>query len=363
MTTFALQKNPQPQSETVRNAILGAPVFGTQFTDHMAHIRFTEEQGWHNHEVVPYGPLALDPAAAVLHYAQEIFEGLKAYRHADGSVWTFRPDRNADRMNSSAARMALPPMDGDDFVDSLRALVEQDAAWVPTPKDDADEVSLYLRPFMISAERFLGLRPTQQADYYVIASPAAAYFSGGIKPVSIWLSQNLKRSGAGGTGFAKTGGNYAASTAAMIEANSKGCQQVMFTDAVDGTHLEELGGMNLMLVTSDGRLLTPPVSETILDGVTRRSVLDLASGLGLTPEERPITVEEWRAGAADGTIVEAFACGTAAAVTPIGKLVSDDWTVDHGETPGETTMTMRKTLLDIQYGRAEAPEGWMVKLA
>src|SRR5699024_1978725 len=246
--------------------------------------------------------------------------GLKAYRHADGSVWTFRPDRNADRMNASAARMALPTMDGQDFVESLRALVEQDAAWVPTPQDDADEVSLYLRPFMISAERFLGLRPTQQADYYVIASPAAAYFSGGVKPVSIWLSQNLKRAGKGGTGFAKCGGNYAASTEAMIEAAGKGCQQVLFTDAVDGTHLEELGGMNIMLVTSDGKLLTPPVSETILDGVTRRSIIDLAPQLGLTPEERPITVDEWRAGVADGTIVEAFACGTAAAVTPIGRV-------------------------------------------
>ena len=363
MTTFALQKNPQPQTKNVRDAILGAPVFGTQFTDHMSHIRFTEEQGWHGHEVIPYGPLSLDPAAAVLHYAQEIFEGLKAYRHADGSVWTFRPDRNAERMNKSAARLALPTMTDGDFVESLRALVEQDSAWVPTPRDDSDEVSLYLRPFMISAERFLGLRPTQQADYYVIASPAAAYFSGGVKPVSIWLSQNLKRAGKGGTGFAKCGGNYAASTEAMIEAAGKGCQQVLFTDAVDGTHLEELGGMNIMLVTSDGKLLTPPVSETILDGVTRRSIIDLAPQLGLTPEERPITVDEWRAGVADGTIVEAFACGTAAAVTPIGSLVSEDWSFTQGDEPGETTMAVRRALLDIQYGRAEAPVGWMVQLA
>ena len=363
MTTFALQKNPQPQTPSVRDVILGAPVFGTQFTDHMSHIRYTQEQGWHGHEVVPYGPLSIDPAAAVLHYAQEIFEGMKVYRHADGSVWTFRPDRNAERMNKSAERMALPQMDDGDFLDSLRALVEQDKDWVPTPRDDQDEVSLYLRPFMISVERFLGLRPTQQADYYVIASPAAAYFPGGVKPVRIWLSENVKRAGKGGTGFAKYGGNYAASTAAMIEAGQKGCDQVLFTDATDGTHLEELGGMNLMLVTSDGKLLTPPVSETILDGVTRRSILDLAPQLGLTPEERPITVDEWRSGAADGTIVEAFACGTAAAVTPIGSLAAEGWSFTQSEQPGEVTMNVRRTLLDIQYGRAEAPAGWMVQLA
>jgi branched-chain amino acid aminotransferase len=254
-------------------------------------------------------------------------------------------------------------MDEGDFLDSLRALVEQDKDWVPTPRDDQDEVSLYLRPFMISVERFLGLRPTQQADYYVIASPAAAYFAGGVKPVRIWLSENVKRAGKGGTGFAKYGGNYAASTAAMIEAGQKGCDQVLFTDAIDGTHLEELGGMNLMLVTSDGKLLTPPVSETILDGVTRRSILDLAPQLGLTPEERPITVDEWRTGAADGTIVEAFACGTAAAVTPIGSLAAEGWSFTQSEQPGEVTMNVRRTLLDIQYGRAEAPAGWMVQLA
>ena len=363
MTTFALQKNPQPQTPSVRDVILGAPVFGTQFTDHMSHIRYTQEQGWHGHEVVPYGPLSIDPAAAVLHYAQEIFEGMKVYRHADGSVWTFRPDRNAERMNKSAERMALPQMDDGDFLDSLRALVEQDKDWVPTPRDDQDEVSLYLRPFMISVERFLGLRPTQQADYYVIASPAAAYFPGGVKPVRIWLSENVKRAGKGGTGFAKYGGNYAASTAAMIEAGQKGCDQVLFTDAIDGTHLEELGGMNIMLVTSDGKLLTPPVSETILDGVTRRSILELAPQLGLTPEERPITVDEWRTGAADGSIVEAFACGTAAVITPISKLVAEDFTIDHGEHAGEKTMELRKTLLDIQYGRVEDKNNWLVRLA
>ncbi len=363
MSDFEILKNPQPLDENLRAEILSAPKFGTQFTDHMAHIAFTDEQGWHGREVRPYGALVLDPAAAVLHYAQEVFEGLKAYRHQDGSIWTFRPDRNAERLRKSAARLALPELDTDDFVESLRELVRLDADWVPTPKDDSDEVSLYLRPFIFSGERFLGLRPTQQADYYVIASPAAAYFPGGVKPVSIWLSQHLKRAGKGGTGFAKCGGNYAASTEAMVEAAQHGCQQVLFTDAEESKYLDELGGMNVMLLKSDGTLVTPPVSDTILDGVTRRSILDIAPQLGLKGEERPVTIDEWREGAASGEITEAFACGTAAAITPIGKVVAEDFTIDQSDEPGEVTMKLRRALLDIQYGRAEAPDGWMVQLA
>ena len=363
MSEFSVLKNPQPQPEAVRNTILEKPAFGTQFTDHMSHIRFTTEQGWVGHEVRPYGGIILDPAAAVLHYAQEVFEGLKAYRHADGTVWTFRPEMNAIRMQKSAARLALPELSTEDFVESLRQLVELDKEWVPTPADDSDEVSLYLRPFMFSAEYFLGLRPTQQADYYVIASPSGPYFSGGITPVSLWLSQNLKRTGKGGTGFAKCGGNYAASTEAMVEASKQGCQQVLFTDAIENRYLEELGGMNVVLVTRDGRLVTPPVSDTILDGVTRRSIMDLAPSLGLTGEERPVTIDEWREGVASGEIVEAFACGTAAVITPIGQVKAPDFTIEQGTEPGETTLKIRKTLLDIQYGRAEAPEGWMVRLA
>lgn len=363
MPAFEVLKNPQPLAAPLREKILETPAFGTQFTDHMAHISYTDEQGWHGREVRPYGQLVLDPAAAVLHYAQEVFEGLKAYRHADGTVWTFRPEKNAERLRKSAHRLALPALGKDDFVDSLRELVALDADWVPAPQSDTDEVSLYLRPFMFSAERFLGLRPTQQADYYVIASPAGAYFAGGVKPVKLWLSQNLKRAGKGGTGFAKCGGNYAASTEAMVEAAQKGCQQVLFTDAEHNTYLEELGGMNIMLVTSEGALLTPPVSNTILDGVTRRSILDMAPSLGLTPEERPITIDEWREGAANGTITEAFACGTAAAITPIGGVLAEDFEIAQGDEPGEVTMKLRRALLDIQYGRAEAPDGWMVQLA
>ena len=363
MTEFQQRKRQDLTTPALRQAVLDKPGFGEYFTDHMSHVRYTHDQGWHAHEVIPYGPLTLDPAAAVLHYAQEVFEGLKAYRHADGSIWTFRPERNAARINRSAERLALPQLDEADFLESIRALVSLDRDWVPTPADPADEVSLYLRPFMIASESFLGVRASHEVDYYVIASPAGAYFSGGIKPVSIWLTEKVKRSGQGGTGFAKCGGNYAASLAASAEAAANDCQQVMFTDAATSTHLEELGGMNLMLVTKDGELLTPPVSEAILDGVTRRSLLELAPQIGLTPVERPIEVAEWRDRAAAGEIVEAFACGTAAVITPIGQLKSNDFTIDMGEEPGEATMKLRSTLLDIQYGRAEGPEGWMVKLA
>lgn len=363
MSNFVIQKHSQPTSEAVRNTILEKPGFGDNFTDHLSHIRYTLEQGWHGHTVKPYGPIVLDPAAAVFHYAQEIFEGMKAYRHADGSVWTFRPTKNAERMNKSAARLALPEISAEDFIESLRALVQVDRDWVAMPKDATDEVSLYLRPFMIASEKFLGVRASQEVDYYVIASPAGPYFSGGVKPVDIWLSEDLKRAGTGGTGFAKCGGNYAASLQAGKQASQKGCQQVMFTDAKESKYLEELGGMNLMLVTKDNELLTPPVSETILDGVTRRSLLELAPSIGLTPVEREIEVAEWRERAASGEIVEAFACGTAAVITPIGRLVAQDFTVDQSSEPGDVAMKLRKTLLDIQYGRAEGPEGWMVKLA
>lgn len=363
MTKFAVLKNVQPQPELVRENIKKDPGFGLYFTDHMAHVRYTLDDGWHAHEVKPYGPLVLDPAAAVFHYAQEIFEGMKVYRHADGSVWTFRPERNAARINKSAERLALPQISEEDFIESIKSLVALDQQWVPTPESEADESSLYLRPFMIATERFLGVRSSHEVDYYVIACPAGPYFSGGIKPVSIWLSQNFNRAGAGGTGFAKCGGNYAGSLAAQNEAAAQGCQQVLFTDAAENKYIDELGGMNLMLVTKDGRLLTPELGDSILDGVTRRSLLELAPQLGLEPEERKITVDEWREGAANGDIVEAFACGTAAVVTPIGRVVSPDFTIDHGEEPGEKTMEFRKTLLDIQYGRAEDKNNWMVRLA
>lgn len=360
---FSVSPSTQPTATQIRDDILENPGFGRYFTDHMAHVRWTPDAGWHSHEVRPYGPLTLDPAAAVLHYGQEIFEGVKAYRHADGSVWTFRPEKNAERFRRSARRLALPELSDEDFIDSLRALLAQDQAWVPTPSSEADESSLYLRPFMIASETFLGVRPSHEVDYYVIASPAAAYFQGGVKPVSIWLSSHYKRAAPGGTGFAKCGGNYAASLAAQKEAAAHDCSQVAFLDAAENKWVEELGGMNLFFMFRDGRIITPRLTDTILEGVTRDSVLSLAHDEGLTPEERPISIDEWREGAASGEITEVFACGTAAVITPVGELVTESDRIRlSAQGDNEVAKRLRTRLLDLQYGRSEDTRGWLTRL-
>ena len=353
---FELRPNPTPRTDAERDAILANPGFGISFTDHMAVATWTSADGWHDSAIVPYGPFSLDPATAVLHYAQEIFEGLKAYHHADGSVWLFRPDQNAARMQRSAHRLALPALSTEDFLASIDALVAADAAWVPT----APEQSLYLRPFMFASEAFLGVRAAERVTYCCIASPAGPYFARGVHPVSIWISNTYTRAAAGGMGAAKTGGNYAASLVAQQEAAGQGCDQVMFVDAAEHRWVEELGGMNLYLVTADHELVTPELSGSILEGVTRDSILTLASEFGLTPVERRIGVDELLEGIDSGWVAELFACGTAAVVTPIGVLKDEKGThrVGGGET-GETTAALRKNLLDIQYGRAEDRHGWL----
>lgn len=345
--------------EVERDAILADPGFGNHFTDHMVAIDWSVADGWHDARVIPYGPLQLDPAASVLHYAQEIFEGLKAYRHADGSVWTFRPEANAARLQRSARRLALPELSTEDFVESIKQLVATDASWVP----DAQETSLYLRPFMIATESFLGVRPAQKVGYYVIASPAGAYFTGGVTPVSIWLSTDYARAGRGGTGAAKTGGNYASSLLPQAEAYEKGCAQVLFLDSSEGKYLEELGGMNVFLVRKDGTLITP-ASDSILEGITRDSIIQLAKDRGYTVEHRRVTLDEWRDGVESGDITEVFACGTAAVITPIAALKADDFTIGDPDAPaGELTMSLRQELTDIQYGRVPDRHGWLTKLA
>jgi branched-chain amino acid aminotransferase len=355
---FELTPSPAARADAERETMLADPGFGKYFTDHMVRIDWTATDGWHDAAVVPYGPLTLDPAASVFHYAQEIFEGLKAYRHADGSVWTFRPEANGRRLQRSADRLALPRLSVDDFVESLRQLVQIDERWVP----DAVETSLYLRPFMIATESFLGVRAAHEVAYYVIASPAGAYFSGGVAPVSIWLSTNYSRAGKGGTGAAKTGGNYAASLLPQEEAYQHGCAQVLFLDSVENTYIEELGGMNVVLVYKDGTLVTPE-SASILEGITRDSILQLAEDRGHRVERRRVTIDEWREGVANGDIVEVFACGTAAVVTPIAELKGEGFSVGSPDAvPGELTMSLREELTDIQYGRRPDRHGWLTRL-
>jgi branched-chain amino acid aminotransferase len=342
-----------------REATLANPGFGTRFTDHMVTATWTPDAGWHDAALRAYAPLSMDPASAVLHYAQAIFEGLKAYRHADGSIWAFRPEANAVRFQASARRLALPTLDADDFVTAIDAIVTADADWVPS----APETSLYLRPFMFASEAFLGVRPANQVTFCLIASPAGPYFATGVAGVSIWLSTDYSRAAPGGTGAAKCAGNYAASLLAQQQATAHGCQQVVFLDAVERTWVEELGGMNLFFVHADGTLVTPELTGTILEGITRSSILTLAAEQGMDVVERKVSIEEWQSGARSGEIREVFACGTAAVVTPVGRLAWDggELTVGDGQ-PGPVTLGLRAALVDLQYGRVDDRHGWMHRI-
>ncbi len=351
---FAITRNPHPVSSEHLSEILADPGFGRSFTDHMVDLCWSEAGGWHRPRVQPYGPISVDPAAAVLHYAQEIFEGIKAYRHADGSIHTFRPEQNAQRMQRSAARMAMPGLPTAYFIQTLRELVAVDGRWVPSGQDQ----TLYFRPFMFASESFLGVRSAKKIAYYLIACPSGPYFSGGTKPVRIWLSEDYARAATrGGTGAAKTGGNYAASLLPQAQAAAQGCEQVAFLD--HDRNVEELGGMNIIFVRADGTLVTPS-SESILAGITRDSLLQLAEDRGHRVERRAVPLEEWREGVATGEIAEVFACGTAAVVTPIGVLKGADF--EDAQPRGELALSLRDELTDIQYGRREDRHGWLLRL-
>ena len=357
---IGISPSDHPRSDAERAAILADPGFGRHFTDHMVRAKWDEAQGWHDAQLVPYGPLQVDPATNFIHYGQAIFEGLKAYRHADGSIKTFRPFRNAQRFANSARRLAMAELPEELFVASIEALVRQDQAWVPT---DAEK-SLYLRPFMFSTEVGLGVRPGNTYEYLLIASPAGAYFPKGVKPVSVWLSDDYVRAAPGGTGEAKCAGNYAASLVAQAEAAQHGCDQVVWLDATERIWIEEMGGMNLYFVYGSGdsaRLVTPALTGSLLPGITRDSLLTVAHDLGIRAEEGQISVEQWRDGCASGDITEVFACGTAAVITPVGEVKSRTngaWQVAGGGT-GEVTMQLRRALLDIQTGEAPDRHNWL----
>ncbi|WP_431790575.1 branched-chain amino acid aminotransferase [Kocuria palustris] len=361
---FQHTPNPNPATAQQREEILAAPGFGQHFTDHMVTIEWTGdvesgEGSWGTPHLQPYGPLQLDPAAAVLHYGQEIFEGLKAYRHDDGSVWTFRPESNASRLRRSAQRLVMPELPEELFLASLRELVSADQDWVPS----GDGQSLYLRPFMIATESYLGVRPARRYLFCVIASPAGSYF-GTVDTVDIWLSQDYARAGVGGTGAAKCGGNYAASLIAQMEGEAHGCAQVLFTDPNRDHAVEELGGMNVFFVFDDDRLVTPELTGTILEGVTRSSIIELAEARGMTVEQRRFTLDEWREGVRSGHLTEVFACGTAAVISPVGRLISPQEAIGPDDArPGEVTMALREQLLGIQTGAVEDTRGWTSRLA
>ncbi|MDH6245989.1 branched-chain amino acid aminotransferase [Mycobacterium sp. OTB74] len=364
---FALAHTDNPTSSEVRDQILADPGFGKFHTDHMVAVDYTTDRGWHDARVIPYSPIELDPSAIVLHYAQEVFEGLKAYRWNDGSIVSFRPEANAARMQASCRRLAIPELPEDVFVESLRQLIAVDADWVPAA---GGEASLYLRPFVIATEPGLGVRPANEYRYLVIASPAGAYFKGGIKPVSVYLCTEYVRASPGGTGAAKFGGNYAASLLAQAQAAEQGCDQVVWLDAIERRYVEEMGGMNLFFVFGSGgsaRLVTPELSGSLLPGITRDSLLQLAVDAGFAVEERKIDVDEWQKKAAEGEITEVFACGTAAVITPVAHVKygsgdsAGEFTIGDGQ-PGEVTMALRDTLTGIQRGTFADTHDWITRL-
>jgi branched-chain amino acid aminotransferase len=356
---FTQLSHAAPVDAKERTARIAEPGFGRVFTDHMVTIRYTEGRGWHDATVQARAPLTLDPATAVLHYAQEIFEGMKAYAHPDGSLALFRPYANAARFNRSAARLAMPALPEDVFVESVERLVMADRDWMPP----GDGGSLYLRPFMFASEVFLGVKPSAEYLYMVIAAASGAYWKGPARAISIWVSQDYTRAAPGGTGAAKCGGNYAASLTAQAEATAKGCDQVVFLDAVERRYVEELGGMNVFFVFDDGSIATPPVSGTILEGITRASLLQLAQDEGLSVREEPYAIDQWRADAGSGLLREAFACGTAAVVTPIGHVhsASGHFTIGAGG-PGQLTERLRDRLTGIQRGALPDPHDWVHRI-
>ncbi len=356
---FTTLPHPAPMPAETRDKALADPGFGTLFSDHMVTVNYIEGTGWHDATIGPRGPVSLDPACAVLHYAQEIFEGMKAYRHADGGIALFRPEENARRFNRSADRMAMPNIPEALFLESIRQLVAADRDWFPTIAGGA----LYLRPFMFASEAFLGVRPAREYKFMVIASPVGNYFKSGVPAIKIWVAQDYVRAAAGGTGAAKTGGNYAASLVPQAEAIAQGCDQVVFLDAKERQWIEELGGMNLFFAMADGSVVTPPLTGTILPGITRDSLITLLREEGLTVREEPYSIRQWRDDAQSGALLETMACGTAAVITPVGTVASTDgeFTIGSGG-PGQLTTKMRERLVAIQQGRVDDTHGWTVRL-
>jgi branched-chain amino acid aminotransferase len=352
---FTHVPHPSPLPADQRAALLKNPGFGRVFSDHMVTIRYHESQGWHDAKVEPRAPIPMDPAAAVLHYAQEIFEGLKAYRTADGGATLFRPLENARRFQQSAERLAMPSLPEEVFLEAVDQLVKIDRAWIPE-----GDGSLYIRPFMFANEIFLGVKPSSDYLLIVIGSSVGAYFKTDAPAVSVWVSEDFTRAAPGGTGAAKCGGNYAASLQAQAEATRHGCDQVVFLDAVEQRWIEELGGMNIFFVFDDGSMITPPLGGTILPGITRSSLLTLAKDKGIKVSEERYSIEQWRKDAASGRLREAFACGTAAVVTPIGTVRSKqgEFRIGNGGS-GAKTEELKAALVGIQRGRTADPHGWI----
>jgi branched-chain amino acid aminotransferase len=361
-TLIEIRPSAHAASAEERAKRMTNPGFGRIMTDHMVVVPYKEGEGWGRGVLKAYGPIEMDPAASVLHYGQAIFEGFKAFKQPDGGIACFRPEANARRFNKSAARLAMPELPETVFLEAARALITQDQAWVPGAVGE----SLYMRPLMIATEPALGVRPSSEYLFILLASPAGAYFPAGVKPVTVWISDDYVRAAPGGTGFAKCAGNYAASLVAQKQAQGEGCDQVVWLDAVHRKFIEEMGGMNIFFVYQEKGetvVVTPELTGTLLPGITRDSLLQIAREQGYRAEERKITVDEWHADIQSGRMTEAFACGTAAVITPVGHVKSrhGNWTMHHGET-GPVAAKLREILLNLQHGLAKDTHGWMKRI-
>ncbi len=348
---ISITKTTDPKAKPADESKLG---FGRIFTDHMFMMDYKQGQGWYNGRIVPFGPIAIHPASTVLHYGAEIFEGMKAYRAADGSIRMFRPMENVKRLNNSAERLCLPQLDEEGCLDILNTLVELEKDWVP----HSEGTSLYIRPFLFGNDPHLGVHAVKEATFVVICSPVGAYYAEGINPVKIAIESQDVRAVRGGTGFAKCGGNYAASLRAGQKAEEQGYTQVLWLDGVERKYIEEVGAMNVMFKIS-GRIVTPELSGSILPGITRKSCLELLKDWGYEVQERKISVEELFAAAADGSLEEAWGTGTAAVVSPIGQLFYEgsSYTLCNNEI-GPVAQKLYDNLTAIQWGKQIDEHGW-----
>lgn len=351
MLDIKIEKTTQPKAKPT-----GALGFGSIFTDHMFVMDYTEGQGWHDARIVPYAPIALDPSALVFHYAQECFEGLKAYRTATGKVQLFRPDKNGERLRSTHERLCIPTIPVEDFVQAVRTLVSVEKDWVPAEKD----TSLYLRPFTIATEPVLGVKASSSYKFIIIASPSGSYYATGINPVRIYVEDEYVRATPGGTGYIKCGGNYAASIISSEKAHHSGYDQVLWLDGVERKYVEEVGSMNCFFKI-DGVIRTAPTVGTVLPGITRMSCIELLQKWGYTVDTTRLAIEDIMQADRDGKLEEVFGTGTAAVISPVGELKYKD-EVAHigGGKIGEVTQRLYDTLTGIQYGRIDAPQGWVV---
>jgi branched-chain amino acid aminotransferase len=356
--SFEIRRQPNLLPDSERTDRMREPGFGRVFTEHIVSLRWSPERGWHDGQVRPHRDLSISPAAAGLHYGQVIFEGLKAYRWSGGRLAIFRPYQHARRFRESARRLSMPELPEQVFVDALTELVRVDAAWVPAGTGQ----SLYLRPLMFGSDASLAVRPSLAYQFVTLACVVDNFFGAGLRPVVVWVNEDQARAAPGGTGAIKCAGNYAATFGAQAQAARHGCEQVVWLDPGGHRRVEELGAMNIFLVRGGTTpcLVTPPLTGTLLPGITRASLLTLAGRLGIDAREDAVTVEQWRAGCRDGTLTEAFACGTAARVTPIGEVRTGDGGWRTGPTaPGPVTSVLSRALFAIQQGTAPDPDGWM----